>query len=383
MQFYFATSNCILFGPGTITAVPNIAVSLGQRPFIVISSKERAPSLLDGLSATGLSSTYYQAKREPDLASVNLAMRYAKEADCDMVIAIGGGSTLDTGKAVAALLTNPGQLLDYLEIIGKGLPLKKPAAPFIAIPTTSGTGSEVTRNAVISVPEQHLKVSLRSPYLLPSYSVIDPMLTYSLPPAVTAFTSLDALTQVIEPFVCNATNPLTDTFCRDGISRAAYATKKAYHHGQDADAREQMSLISLYGGMALANARLGAVHGLASPLGGMIPAPHGAICARLLPIVMEKNLKALQARQPESPALGRYWEISRLLTGNQSADPSDGATWVQSLCDELNIRPLAEFGLQPDIFPEIISQSRNASSMKGNPVILTNSELQEILERAI
>jgi alcohol dehydrogenase class IV len=383
LRFEFATSNRILFGQGTASEVPDIAISLGRNPFLVTTSQERSTSLLERLAEKGLSTTIYIINGEPDISSVNVATRKAKEANSDLVIAFGGGSTLDTGKAVAALLTNPGDVLDYIEVIGKGLVFKIPSVPCIAIPTTAGTGSEVTRNAVIFAPEPHLKASLRSPHLLPRISVVDPELTYSVPPNVTAFTGMDTLTQLIEPFVSNTSTPLTDIICRDGISRVSIALEKVYHNGLDTNARENMSLASLYSGMALANARLGAVHGLAAPLGGIISAPHGAICARLLPIVMDFNLKSLQKYKSTSAIIDRYLEISRLLTGNKSALISDGAIFAQRLCDAMKIQSLSEFGLKKSYFPEVIMYARNASSMKGNPVVLSDAELFDILERAI
>jgi alcohol dehydrogenase class IV len=290
---------------------------------------------------------------------------------------------MDTGKAVSVMLSNPGDLFDYLEIVGEGYAFKNPSVPFIAIPTTAGTGSEVTRNAVIGIPDQHLKVSLRSPLMLPRYAIVDPELTYSLPPDITAQTGLDALTQLIEPFVCNTPTPLTDAVCRDGIPRIARSLLAAYGNGRDNYAREDMSLASMFGGIALANARLGAVHGLASPIGGMIPAPHGALCARLLPIVMKANLDALRNIQTDSPAMVRYSEVAKLLTGDSTAIPEDGVEWIWNLCHAMKILPLAEFGLKASLFSEIVSQAQKNSSMKGNPILLTDRELTDILVKAI
>ena len=266
---------------------------------------------------------------------------------------------------------------------GRVVPLENPSPAYIAIPTTAGTGSEVTRNAVISLPEKRIKVSLRSPLMLPRIAVIDPELTYTLPPSVTASTGLDALTQLIEPFVCNSPTPLTDAICRDGLIRAARSLQKACENGQDANAREDMSLASLFGGLALANARLGAVHGMANPIGGSSHAPHGAVCARLLPLVMETNLHALRARLPASPAIARYTEVARLLTGDGNASAEAGVDWVRRLCNSLDIRPLQEYGLTPDDFPDIVEKSQKASSMKGNPVGLTDTELLSILNTAL
>jgi alcohol dehydrogenase class IV len=348
----------------------------------VSESEERAAPLLDCLKAEGFSLEVYRVDLEPDVASILLATRIAKEFKSDLVIGFGGGSALDTGKAVAALLTNPGNLQDYLEVVGAGRALENPSAPCLAIPTTAGTGSEVTRNAVIAVPEKRVKVSLRSPFMLPRYAVVDPELTLSLPPSVTATTGMDALTQLIEPFVCNTPTPLTDALCREGLQRVARSLQRAFENGQDKSAREDMSLASLFGGLALANARLGAVHGLAGPLGGLAAAPHGAICARLLPMVMKVNLEALYSRMPGSPAIARYTEVARLLTGQESAGAEAGVAWVSELRQRLAIRPLGEFGMKAKDFPALVEQSQKASSMKGNPVELTEGEIFDLLAEA-
>jgi alcohol dehydrogenase class IV len=382
MRFEFATSNRILFGPGLIAEVPALAASLGQRIFFVTDSFERSKTLREDIISLGLFVEIYLVKKEPDLASIILATRNMQAADSQVVISFGGGSALDTGKAIAALVQNSGDPLSFLEVVGSGPPLQNPSAPFIAIPTTAGTGSEVTRNAVIFLPEKRIKVSLRSPYLLPRVAVIDPELAYSLPPSVTASTGLDALTQLIEPFVCNSPTPLTDTICRDGIVRAARSLHIACKNGQDASAREDMALASLFGGLALANARLGAVHGMANPIGGYSHAPHGAVCARLLPLVMETNSHALRTRLPASPAIARYTEVARLLTGDATASAEAGADWVRQLCFSLDIKPLKGYGLNPDDFLAVVAQSQKANSMKGNPVSLTDTELLAILESA-
>jgi alcohol dehydrogenase class IV len=308
-------------------------------------------------------------------------VQYARENQCDLVIGMGGGSVIDAGKAIAALLTNPGDVLDYLEVIGRGQPLTQPPLPYIAIPTTAGTGSEVTRNAVLSSPEHRVKVSLRSPMMLPTLAVVDPELTYSLPPDITATTGLDALTQLIEPLTCNQPNPLTDAICREGIHRAARSLRRAYEYGDDPAARADMALASLLGGLALANARLGAVHGFAGPLGGMFNAPHGAICAALLPHVMAINVAALRARQPDHVALRRYDEIAHILTGSDSAE--SGADWVLALTRALNVSGLATYGITEADFDEVIEKSSQASSMKGNPIPLTPDDMRDILTRAL
>jgi alcohol dehydrogenase class IV len=298
------------------------------------------------------------------------------------VIAQGGGSVIDAGKAVAVMLTNPGDVLDYLELVGGGKPLLEPGVPFVAVPTTAGTGAEVTGNAVLDVPEHQVKASLRSPYLRARLAVVDPELTRSVPPAVTAYTGMDALTQLIEPFVSNAANPLTDGVCREGLARAARSLASAYRDGSDLAAREDMALAALCGGIALANAKLGAVHGFAGVLGGATGQAHGALCARLLPFVMEANILAGEERG--DPAVsGRYLEIARTLTGNPDAVARDGVYWVRGLCDEMRIPPLREAGLTVDDFGRLIPLARRASSMRGNPLVLSDEELRGILEAAL
>jgi len=381
VRFEFATASRIIFGPGACAEIAPAARAFGRRA-LVVGSLERSSTLREQLRAAGVESFPYSFAGEPSVASVLGGVRAARECACDLVIGFGGGSALDASKTIAALLTNPGDIYDYLEVVGKGKPLEQASAPCIAIPTTAGTGAEVTRNAVIAVPEHKVKVSLRSAFLLPRLAVIDPELTYSLPPSVTAATGLDALTQLIEPFVSNAANPVTDAVCREGMRRAARSLSRAYQDGSDQEARQDMCLVSLFSGMALANARLGAVHGFAGVIGGMFPAPHGAVCARLLPFVMEANIGALKARQPGAPALERYAEIAHILTGNAQAKVEDGIEWVQHLTHTLYILPLSKYGLSTEAYPAVIAGAKKSSSMKGNPLALTEDELVEILERA-
>jgi alcohol dehydrogenase class IV len=270
--------------------------------------------------------------------------------------------------------------------------LKEQAAPLLAVPTTAGTGAEVTYNAVLGVPEQQVKVSIRSPLMLPRQAIVDPLLTHSMPPELTAGTGLDALTQLIEAFVSNKANPLTDGVCREGLQRAGRSLRRAFEDGSNAQAREDMSLASLFGGMALANAKLGAVHGFAGPLGGMTSAPHGVICGRLLPFVMQANVQALRSRiadgggSPDPDAasvLARFDEIGRILTGKETAEASDAMVWVGELCLALSLPGLRKHGLSTVDFPLVMERARKASSMQGNPVQLSDEELTAILTRAI
>lgn len=381
MSFEFATAGRIIFGSGRRALVAKEAASLGRRAFVVAGrSASRIAPLLSELSGEGLEAVVFNVAGEPTVGMVQEA--FEKAAGCDLVIAMGGGSVLDCGKAVSALLTNSGDLMDYLEVIGKGVPLAHPTVPMIAIPTTSGTGSEVTKNAVVGSPEHKVKVSMRSPFMVPDLVVVDPELTLSLPKEATACSGLDALTQLMEAFVSVKANPFTDAICRDGMARAAKALPKVCEDGSDLEAREDMALASLYSGMALANAGLGAVHGFAGPLGGMIEAPHGAICASLLPHVMAVNVEALKARMPGSDALIKYEEMAKILTGDEGATAEDGVVWVSDLCGALELKSLGELGLTEGAVAEAVEKGRQASSMKGNPVVLTDGELEAILFKA-
>ena len=383
MKFEFATATRILFGSGTVNDVPSLSAELGKRACIVTGrTGERAMSLLGPLKGHGIESVTCRVDGEPTTASAKTAVETARRAQCDLVISLGGGSVLDTGKVVAAMLTNAGQLDNYLEVVGPGQALTQAAAPHIAIPTTAGTGAEVTRNAVLGVPEHQVKVSMRSPLMLPRIALVDPELTHSMPGSITATTGLDALTQLVEVFVSNRANPVTDGLCREGLRRAGRSFRRAYEDGSHSAAREDMAVASLFSGLGLANAKLGAVHGFAGPLGGMLAAPHGAVCARLLPFVMETNVRALLGRESGSPVLSRYDEVAQLLTGRTTAQASDGVEWVQDLCAIVKVPSLTEFGLAEREFPAVVEKAQRSSSMKGNPIKLTDEELLAILKDA-
>jgi alcohol dehydrogenase class IV len=383
-SFEFATASRIIFGAGKLLEL-GTQIEAGTRHILLVrgSSSDAIPRLKDILSATNIPFTEFPVHGEPTIQVVSEGVQAAQ--GCDLVIGLGGGSVLDTGKAIAALVTNPRDIFDYLEVIGRGQPLVNASLPCIAIPTTAGTGAEVTRNAVLESPGQNVKVSLRSPSMLPRLSLVDPELTYHLPAEVTATSGLDALTQLIEPFVSVKANPMTDAICREGLHHAARSLRRAYADGRDKEAREGMSVASLFGGLALANAALGAVHGFAGPLGGMLHAPHGALCARLLPLVMEANIEALARRQPGHPALKRYEEIAQILTDNKAATALDGARWARDLVEELKIPRLAAYGLQPEDFGlrEAVQKTQKANSFKGNPIVLDETELTRILEQAL
>jgi len=379
MRFEFATATRIIFGEGTAATLPDLARSFGSRPLVVTgASSERARALVAALSAEN-----FAVSGEPTVDLVREGARHARAAGCDVVISIGGGSVIDAGKAIAILATNGGEPLEFLEIVGKGRAITTPPLPFIAVPTTAGTGSEVTRNAVLGSTGHAVKASLRSPLMLPRVTVVDPELTYGLPPEVTAFTGLDALTQLIEPYVSIRANPLVDAICVDGIRRIAGGLRRAYHNGSDRDARRDMALASLFGGLALANAGLGVVHGFAAPLGGQWKAPHGALCAALLPHGMAANVAGLRARAPQYPALERYSAIARLLTGRSEASAEDGIDWVRALSAELNIPALGAWGVTEADLPGIAKKAAKASSMQANPLPLTEEELIAVVRAAL
>jgi alcohol dehydrogenase class IV len=384
MRFEFATASRVIFGPGVLREAGSLAAGFGRRALVVTGrDASRARKLSALLGENGVAFSVFAIPGEPLLGMVQAGVAQARREDCELVIGFGGGSALDAGKAIAAIMTNQGDLLDYLEVIGRGRALSQPPASFIAIPTTAGTGSEVTRNAVLASPEHRVKISLRSPQMLPRIALVDPELTLGLPPGLTASTGLDALTQLIEPYVCGRANVMTDGLCREGMRRAARSLRLAYENGGNAAAREDMALASLFGGLALANAGLGAVHGFAAPIGGMFPAPHGAVCAALLPHVMEANLRALRSRQPASETLRRYAEVARALAGADNAPADEGVEWVRRLVGDLQIPPLAKYGITSEHIPELVERAGKASSMKANPVELTREELSEILERTL
>ena len=378
MNFEFATAARIVFGAGKLKELRSIAGEFGQRALFVHSQ-----SALPATATTALPNCVpFPVAGEPTIELIRAGIRLAKQEHCDVVVSLGGGSVIDAGKAIAALLTNGGDPLDYVEVIGKGQAITKPGLPFIAIPTTAGTGAEVTRNSVLFSPEHHVKVSLRGQHLLARVALVDPELTYNLPPAITANTGLDALTQLIEPFVSCRANPLTDALCRDGMHRVARSLRRAYTTGAP-EARADMALASLFGGLALANAGLGAVHGFAAPLGGMYDAPHGALCAALLPAVMTVNERAVRSwtgvppvnpnksdRRDACPTIQRFEEI-RQIVGD-----------LAELGQALGVKTLRELGVRRAEFPAIIEKAAVASSMKGNPVPLAPAQLAEILELA-
>ena len=376
--FEFATATRILFGAGRLGEAPEALRALGVHRVLLVTGRHatRAAPLHEALSRLGLPPVSFRVEGEPTVECIREGLALAR--GCDGVVAFGGGSALDAGKALAALISNGGDPLDYLEVVGRGQTLTRPALPFVAIPTTAGTGSEVTRNAVLGVPEAQVKASLRSPHMLPRVALVDPELLVGAPREVLSSSGLDALSQLIEPLLSARANPLTDALAREGIRRSARSLRRAVLETPDARAREDLALASLLGGLCLANAGLGAVHGLAAPMGGMFDAPHGAVCAALLPSTLEVNLRALRSRAPAHPSLPRFQEVAALLTGRPEASAEEGIAWVRELCRALDVPGLGRYGLTEADVPRLVARARTASSMKANPLALTDEELTEI-----
>jgi alcohol dehydrogenase class IV len=378
--FDFATAGRVIFGAGRSAELPALLAAWGSRALVCTgASPDRHAALLAGL---GLPAVVFPVSGEPTVDLARAACAAAREHGADVVAAIGGGSVIDTGKAAAMLLGNGGDPLDYLEVIGAGRAITRPSVPCIAVPTTAGTGAEVTANAVLASPGHKVKASLRGAPMLPRAALVDPLLTVSCPPEVTAASGMDALTQCLEPFVSPRASPLTDAVAREGIRRAAAGLRRAFADGADVGARADPAVASVAGGMALANAKLGAVHGLAGVLGGTVAVPHGVACAALLAPVIEANVAALRARAPGHPALARYAEAAALLTGDPGAAIEDGTAWVRQTVALVGIPGLGAFGLVPGQFGTVAGQALRSSSMQGNPVTLTAGDLAQILARA-
>lgn len=384
-SFEFATATRIVFGAGKAVQLPDHARELQAEHVLLVTGRDpaRAEACDRALREVGISVDLLRAAGEPSVERVREAARALRSSRAQAVIAIGGGSVIDTGKALAALAANDGDVLDYLEVIGRGQALAHRSLPFIAVPTTAGTGAEVTRNAVLGSEEHRVKVSLRSAHMLPRVALVDPDLLQGAPPAVLRSSGLDALSQLIEPFLSARANPVTDALARTGMACSARSLRKAVLQGADAEARSDLALASLCGGLCLANAGLGAVHGFAGPVGGMFDAPHGAVCAALLPHVLELNLRALEARAADNPALARLHHLGPLLTGDANADARAAIAWVRALCAALEVPGLASYGMQESDVSVLVTKAKAASSMRANPLPLQDDELAEIAVRAL
>lgn len=397
MTWGFSGPGEILFGEGAAAELGRRAAALGSRAFLITGrNPSRAASARASLRAAGLEVAEFPTSGEPTFDVLRSALKEARRFAAPalaggpsgpppglVVVGFGGGSALDLAKGVGILLANPGDPLDYAEVIGAGRPLTGPSVPVIAVPTTAGTGSEATKNAVFSEPARGVKVSLRSPSMYPRLALVDPELCLELPPAPTAYTGMDALTQVLEPFVCLKANPAVDALCAAALEEAGPALRRAVRDGGDREARTILSRVSLFGGLALGNAGLGAVHGLAAPLGGRFPVPHGAACAALLAPAAAANIRALRDRAPDGPALDRYARAARLVTGSAGAGPEDLVDALSALAEDLRIPGLSSWGVREADLPSLAEDARASSSMKANPVPLAPEELEGVLRAAL
>jgi alcohol dehydrogenase class IV len=349
--------------------VPWIVFGVGSRSRLsaLLPPNARVLLIYNGHALDGAWTATIHQRGEPTVDQIDAALAIARDNNCDFVIGQGGGSAIDAAKAIAGLLANGGSASDYMEVVGKGKKITKPAVPWIAIPTTAGTGAEVTRNAVIGWPEKKFKASIRSELLLARVALIDPELAIDVPKEVTARSGMDALCQCIEAYVSSGANPMTDALAVKGVELAGRFLSRAYENGHDIEAREGMALAALFSGMALANAGLGAVHGFAAPLGANFPVPHGTVCGVLLPHVIAAN-RAL--------GVAKYGDIDRALGG-------DAAELTRRLVDDLNLPRLGSFGIaEADVRP-MVDLAKRASSMRYNPVALDDDTLATIVRRSL
>ena len=391
MSFRFETAARIVFGRGCLDEIGELIAEHG-RSALVVSNADRAGkqglmARIEKLAAAEpVTLETFWIRGEPETGDVDRALESARRIDAEVIVGLGGGSAIDAAKAVAGLMTNGGSCLDYMEVIGEGRPIRVQPLPWIAVPTTAGTGAEVTRNAVIGSKEHAYKASIRSPMLLARVALVDPEIGVGVPRDVTARTGMDALTQCVESYTSNGANPMTDPLAREGVARAGRSLRRAVENGDDVDAREDMAFAALISGVTLTNAGLGAVHGLAAPLGARFPVPHGAVCAALLPHVMKANIEALRAEDPNHPVLRRYAEVGRLLAGRCDLlgdDATDaGAEVAASLARDLQIPGLGALGVEEDGIEDVVGMAQKASSMKFNPVVLPAETLVEIVRRA-
>jgi len=382
MGFSFLTAPQIIFESGALTA--GSLPCMGERALLVLGrdtarNQELARIVGEGVAVGAVA----RCEREPTVAEVDLAVERARAGRCDWVVAAGGGAVLDCGKAAAAMMSNPGSLEDYLEGVGKELSIDARPAPMIAAPTTAGTGSEVTKNAVISGPTY--KKSVRSPMMIPEVALVDPLVTHTMPPDVTASCGMDAMVQCVESYLSRGASPITDGLALQGAAAAGRSLGRAFDNGGDAEAREDMALASLLGGVCLANAGLGAVHGFASPLGALFPIPHGVACAAIFPQVLRANLEASESSETGPRLLRRTAQVARCMGASSSPDDrtavEEGIDWVAALQRRIGIPRLGALGIKREDFPRLVAGSRG-SSMRYNPVELTDEQLTRILEAA-
>ncbi|RZU98241.1 iron-containing alcohol dehydrogenase [Spiribacter vilamensis] len=367
----------IRFGRDAAAHAVEAVCARGKRPLLIHGANPRRSQwLIDALIAANCPPTRHACPHEPDVALIEAGVVAGRHDDVDVVIGLGGGSVIDTAKAVAGLIPASGDVVDYLEVVGDNAPLDATPLPFIALPTTAGTGTEATYNSVIDVPSARRKVSLRDPRLLPDVAIVDPALTDNTPAAVTLASGLDAITQVIEPFISCRANRFTDALCRDAIPQGL-AALRTLMATEDSTARDTMAWVSLSGGLALANAKLGAVHGLAGPLGGVTDMPHGAIAGALLPEALRANREATRGR-----IAGRIVEVERWIAEAFGCEAEVAIDRLAAWSRAQGLPGLREAGLDPAELPPIAAAAEQSSSMQGNPVVLPADRLVQMMEQA-
>lgn len=382
----------IEFGAGSVNRLPALARQYGARALLVTggASFERTatwPVLLTGLREQGVDWLHIRVAGEPSPDLVDQAVRDFRSENVAVVIGIGGGSALDTAKAIAGLLRPGNSVMDHLEGVGPELPYIGPAVPFIAVPTTAGTGSEATKNAVLSMQgTQGFKKSFRDEKLVAEFAVVDPDLLATCPPGVVAANGMDAFTQLLESFVSSRAAPFTDSIAWGGMKAARDGLLALHADQSDAAARKRMAYAALASGITLAQAGLGSVHGLAAPLGAFFPIPHGLACGTLLADATAVNLSALRARAPSHPALKKYAQVGRLLGKDGGLADADAQNRLVSILrawtEKLSLPTLGHYGVSAADIPRIVANSRG-SSMRTNPVVLDDEEIAIILEARI
>ncbi len=390
-SFFISRLPRIVFGAGRLKELAGIVAGYGKHALLVTGNKSlRAsknwPLIADGLRAAGVAFESMAVEGEPSPSLVDDAVAEFRQKGIDVVVGIGGGSALDAAKAIAGLLQPGNSVLDHLEGVGHEIPYKGPATPFIAVPTTAGTGSEATKNAVLSVQgDNGYKKSFRDDKLVAQVALVDPELLATCPPEVIAANGMDAFTQLLESYVSINANPFTDALAWSGIEAVCDGFFAAYAGGDSEDAqrgRAAMAYGSLLSGITLAQAGLGSVHGLASPLGAFFPIPHGVVCGTLVATATELNIRALRERASRSPALAKYAGVGRLLSRQQSLTDVDACRRLGEVLHEwtqrLALKRLAAYGVQERHIQKIVANARG-SSMKTNPLALSDTEIGEIV----
>ncbi|WED22996.1 iron-containing alcohol dehydrogenase [Vibrio sp. JC009] len=379
-MFQFMTSTRIVFGEGALATSLSTLNQFGYSVLLVTGkAQERAQPLLSYLNSQNMRYQHVSVSGEPNIAMIEETAVVGRKFKPDMVVAIGGGSVIDTGKALAGIITNFGNVYDYVDVIGRSVPLKTKPLPFIAIPTTAGTGSEVSNKAVLRSGQDMVKISLRSTLILPDLAIVDPTLTYEMPLEQSARGVFETFSHLMEAYVCGDPNPLTDMICEEGLGRLAGSVIPACIN-DDKKARSDLAFAAMLGGMASSNAKLGAAHGLASSLAGKMMVPHGNIISRLVPYVMRENIEAARLAG-RGDILSRYKRLSQIMLQKENVAEDECITWVQSTLDRLKMPKLTEFGLCEFSFSDIARDALHTYSIKGNPLPLNKERLVYILEQ--